>query len=74
MKEAIIVKGIRVFSERQKIITMVKQGDPQYDVIKNAARSTFRFYGTVREADKRKGYWNVDYDLFPDEGKSLCIT
>ena len=53
---------------------MVKQGDPQYDVINNAARSTFRFYGTVHEADKRREYWNVDYDLFPDEGKSLCIT
>ena len=74
VKEARITKGIRVFSERSKLIHMVKQGDPQYDVINNAARGGFHFYGTVLSGDKKKGYWHVEYDLFPKDGRSLLIT
>jgi hypothetical protein len=74
MKETRIGKGVRVFSERSKLITMVKQGDPQYDCINNAARAGFRFYGTVLGGDKRRGYWEVEYDLFPTEGRTLVIT
>lgn len=74
VKETRIGKGVRIFSERNKLITMVKQGDPQYDCINNAARAGFRFYGTVVAGDKRKGYWEVEYDLFPTEGRTLVIT
>ena len=73
-KEARIAKGIRVFSERSKLIQMVKQGDPQYDVINDAARAGFRFYGTVVLGDKKKGYWHVKYDLFPVTAQTLLIT
>ena len=74
MKEARITKKMRVYSEREKLIKIVKQGDPQYDVINNAARAGFRFYGTVLGGDKKKGHWNVQYDLFPEAGKTLVIT
>ena len=74
VKETRIGKGVRIFSERSKLITMVKQGDPQYDCINNAARAGFRFYGTVVAGNKRKGYWEVEYDLFPAEGRTLVIT
>ena len=74
VKEARITKGIRVFSERSKLIPMVKQGDPQYDVINDAARAGFRFYGTVVLGDKKKGYWHVKYDLFPPTAQTLLIT
>ena len=73
-KEARITKGIRVFSERSKLIQMVKQGDPQYDVINDAARAGFRFYGTVVLGDKKKGYWHMKYDLFPVTAQTLLIT
>ena len=73
-KEARITKGIRVFSERHKLLHMVKQGDPQYDIINDAARSGFRFYGTVLGAAKKRGYWEVEYDLFPNDAKTLVIT
>ena len=32
------------------------------------------FYGTVVSGNKKKGYWHVKYDLFPDTAKSLLIT
>ena len=73
-KQQRITKGIRVFSERSKLIPIVKQGDPQYDVINDAARAGFRFYGTVVLGDKKKGYWHVKYDLFPPTAQTLLIT
>ncbi len=53
---------------------MVKQGDPQYNIINNAARSGFRFYGTVLVGDKKRGYWHVKYDLFLEDAQTLLIT
>ena len=65
--------GCRVFSERSKLIKIVKQGDPAYEIINNVGNG-FRFYGTVMKADGRKGCWHIEYDLFPDGAKSLKVT
>jgi len=65
--------GCRVFSERAKLIKMVKQGDPAYDIINNVGNG-FRFYGTVQKPDGKKGCWHVAYDLFPEGAKSLKIS
>ena len=65
--------GCRVFSERSKLIKTVKQGDPAYEIINNVGNG-FRFYGTVIKADGRKGCWHIEYDLFPEEAKSLRVT
>jgi hypothetical protein len=40
-REAQLTKGMCVFSERYKLIAIVKQGDLQYDIINNAARGGF---------------------------------
>ena len=60
-KEARITKGIRVFSERHKILHMVKQGDPQYDIINDAARSGFRFMEQFLALQRRGdiGRWST---------------
>ena len=73
-KTARIVPGVRVFSERHKLIKIVKQGDPQYNTINNVAKAGFWFYGTVVSGDKKRGWWNVSYDLFPDGEKSLLVS
>ena len=73
-KEQRIFARVHVFSERSTLIKIVKQGDPQYNTISNVARAGFRFYGTVKVGDKKKGYWHVEYDLFPEGAKSLKIS
>ena len=68
-----ITVGCRVFSERSKLIKLVKQGDPQYDIINNVGNG-FRFYGTVKKGDGKKGWWHIEFDLFPDTGKTLQLS
>ena len=65
--------GIRVFSTKEQLIVNVKQRDPAYDIIKGM-RSGFLFYGNVVSADLKKGWYNINYDLFPENGKSLRLT
>ena len=72
-KEIRIGKGVRVFSTKAQIKSRVKQGDPQYDVIKTLGDG-FRLYGRVIEPDARKGWWVVEYDLFPMDAKSIRVT
>ena len=72
-KEIRIGKGVRVFSTKAQIKSRVKQGDPQYDVIKTLGAG-FRLYGRVIEPDARKGWWVVEYDLFPMDAKSIRVT
>ncbi len=68
-----IGKNVRVFSTKSQLISRVKQGDPQYDIIKRNGDG-FRFYGSIVEADSRKGWWVCEYDLFPTEAKRLRIS
>lgn len=68
-----ITVGCRVFSERSKLIKLVKQGDPQYDIINNVGNG-FRFYGTVKRGDGKKGCWHIEFDLFPDNAKTLKLS
>jgi len=72
-KECRIGKGVRIFSTKAQLKSRVKQGDPQYDIIKTVGDG-FRFYGRVIEPDARKGWWVVEYDLFPMDAKSIRLT
>ena len=68
-----IKEGIRVFSTKEQLIVNLKQGDPAYELVKGQ-RSGFIFYGNVLNADAKKGWYNIAYDLFPENGKSLRLT
>lgn len=72
-KEPRIFVGNRVFSLKSKLITIVKQGDPQYNII-NDVGNGFRFYGTVARGDSKKGWWHIEYDLFPADHKCLRVS
>ena len=74
VKEPRIKIGVRVFSTKSQLISLVKQGDPCYNNLLSATSNGFRFYGTVLKADARKGWWHVEYDLFPSDAKSLKIS
>ena len=72
-KEVRIGKGVRVFSTKSQLISLVKKGDPQYDVIDSMGNG-FRFYGRVIEPDAKKGRWHIEFDLFPTDAKSLRLS
>lgn len=72
-KEMRIGKNVRVYSTKAQLKSRVKQGDPQHDVI-SAVGDGFRFYGKVIEPDARKGWWVVEFDLFPTSDKRIRIT
>ena len=72
-KEPRIVVGIRVYSTKAQLISLVKQGNPPYNII-NSVGNGFRFYGEVLRADAKKGWWHIQYDLFPVDAKSLKIS
>jgi hypothetical protein len=74
VKEPRIKIGVRVFSTKSQLISLVKQGDPCYENLRSATSNGFWFYGTVLRADTRKGWWHVEYDLFPSDAKSLRIS
>jgi hypothetical protein len=74
IKEPRIKIGVRVFSTKSQLISLVKQGDPCYKNLWSATSNGFRFYGTVLRAHTRKGWWHVEYDLFPSDAKSLRIS
>ena len=67
-----IKPGIRVFSTREQLIVHMKQGDPAYNIVNNVGKG-FRFYGKVSTSDKKKGWYNVEYDLFPTDARSLRL-
>ena len=71
-KEVRIGKGVRVYSTKAQLKSHVKQGDPQYDIIKTHGEG-FRFYGCIQESYNRKGWWVVAFDLFPTDGKSVAV-
>ena len=72
-KQPRISNGVRIFSTKSQLISMVKQGDPPYDVVKKVGNG-FRFYGKVVKADPKKGWWHIEYDLFPTHHKSLRVN
>jgi hypothetical protein len=74
VKEPRIKIGVRFFSTKSQLISLVKQGDPCYNNLCSATSNGFRFYGTVLRADARKGWWHVEYDIFPSDAKSLRIS
>ncbi len=74
VKEPRIKIGVRVFSTKSQLISLVKQGDPCYKNLRSATSNRFWFYGMVLRADTRKGWWHVEYDLFPSDAKSLRIS
>jgi hypothetical protein len=61
-----------VYSTKNQLKSFVKHEDPPYDTIQNVGNS-FQFNGIVIKADAKKGWWHVDYDMFPLNGKSLRI-
>ena len=64
--------GVRIFSTREQLLSFLKQGDPGYEIVKSVAKG-FRFYGEVQRGDNRKGWYHMEYDLLPAEGKSLRL-
>ena len=74
VKEPRIKIRVWVFSTKIQLISLVKQGDPCYNNFCSATINGFWFYGTVLRADARKGWWYVEYDLFPSDEKSLRIS
>ena len=68
-----IGKNVRVFSTKAQLISRVKQGDPQYEIISRNGDG-FRFYGRIVAPDVRKGWWVCEYDLFPIDAKTLRIS
>ena len=54
MKEFRIGKGVQVFSTKSQLISLVKKGDAQHNIIDTTGNG-FRFYGQVKEADSWKG-------------------
>jgi hypothetical protein len=74
VKEPRIGIGVQVFSTKSQLISLVKQGDPSYENLRSATSKGFWFYGMVLRADTRKGWWHVEYDLFPSDAKSLRIS
>ncbi len=72
-KEPRIKTGVRVYSTKIQLKSLVKQGDLPYDTIQTVG-NIFRFYGVVIKADAKKGWWHVDYNMFPLNGKSLRIS
>ena len=72
-KEPRIKTGVQEYSTKNQLKSLVKQGDPPYDTIQTVGNS-FQFYGVVIKADAKKGWWHVDYDMFPLNGKSLRIS
>ncbi len=74
VKEPRIKIGVRVFSTKSQLISLVKQGNPCYENLRSATSNGFWFYGMVLRADTRKGWWHVKYDLFPSDAKSLRIS
>ena len=68
-----IARGVRVYSTTAQMRSRIKQSEPQYDSIKTFGDG-FRFYGTViGSANGKKGWWNVEYDLFPTETKMISM-
>ncbi len=65
--------GICVYSIKAQLISLVKQGDPPYNIISSMGNG-FRFYGEVLRADAKKGWWHIQYDLFPVDAKSLKVS
>jgi hypothetical protein len=74
VKEPRIKIGVRVFSTKIQLMSLVKQGDPCYNNLRSATSNGFRFYGTVLRVDARKDWWYVEYDLFSSDAKSLRIS
>jgi hypothetical protein len=68
-----IGKNVHVFSTKAQLISRVKQGDPQYEIISRNGDG-FRFYGRIVAPDVRKGWWVCEYDLFPIDAKTLRIS
>jgi hypothetical protein len=74
VKEPRIGIGVWVVSTKSRLISLVKQGNPSYENLRSATSNGFLFYGTVLRADTWKGWWHVEYDLFPSDAKSLRIS
>jgi hypothetical protein len=72
-KKPCIVVGIGVYSTKAQLISLVKQGNPPYNIISGVGNG-FRFYGEVLRADVKKGWWHIQYDLFQVDAKSLRIS
>ena len=71
-KQPMIKAGVRIHSTREQLLSFLKQGDPAYDIVKSVAKG-FRFYGEVQRGDSRKGWYHIQYDLFPAGGNSLRL-
>ncbi len=74
VKEPRIGIGVWVFSTKSQLISLVKQGNPSYEDLRSATSNGFWFYGMVLRADTWKGWWHVEYDLFPSDAKFLRIS
>jgi hypothetical protein len=74
VKEPRIGIGVWVFSTKSQLISLVKQGNPWYENLWSATSNGFWFYGTVLRGDTWKGWWHVEYDLFPSYAKSMRIS
>ncbi len=51
----------------------MKQGDLLYNII-NSMGNQFWFYRAVLKGDGIVGYWHVEFDLFPGNGKALKLS
>ena len=62
----------RVYTYQRDLRYIVKQGDPQYHIICKF-EGKFRFYGKVVRSDKKKGFWQIEYDLLPSDANVLVL-
>ena len=51
----------------------MKQGDPQYEIVCNF-EGKFRLYGRVVKSDKKKGFWQIEYDLLSLDANILVLN
>ena len=62
----------RIYTYQQDLRYIVKQGDPQYAIICKFD-GKFCFYGKVVKSDKKKGFWQIDYNLLPSDANLLVL-
>ena len=57
---------------QQDLRYIVKQGDLQYHIICKF-EGKFCSYGRVVKSDKKKGFWQIEYDLLPSDTNILVL-